>query len=391
MLSPQMMSPSQELEARDKAFHLIKKYTSYTFLDFAIGLNQQFLDAFEEQLNNPPLDVKQYQYAEAAQKQHEGEYQHFLGNQAQLEEGLKILKSGSYKTEAYKIYCSVNFVDWMFDRYGMEHVVWDDAFYILLGLGIFPSSDIFTPIDYARFVKGAKNAHTDFVRLALIALKFRTACIRSTREGGNNDPYSYADIDTKRISKKWTYETLFNDLQWPVPRLYPTQIPLCPSYNTENKGQILTGEEIPVTGIYEPWFIDPLFTGSERGDMSGKVGCPNYFLKGAIATDYNREGTDIWEKVHWRLLWEDTRYAGGVIPDEEAGYIFTTESPQPAIVPPELDQTPRIRVEGGKSCLKTGYWSTPARKNSRQYFKQGEIMPNFQSEYGLVIWQFESE
>lgn len=380
MLNPQTTSPSQEFDARNKAFYLIKKYTSYTFLDYARSLNQQFLDAFEQLLNNPTIEVRQYKYAEAAQRQHEGEFQHFLGNMAQLEEGLKILKSGLYKAEAYKTIIEFDFTDWLFDRYSLENMLMEDTFYIALGLGKSRSIDIFGKID-----------HTGYVRGTLVAEALLIACSKTKIEGGNDIPFCYTDKNTKRISKKWTYETLFNNLQWPVPRHFPPQIPSCPAYNTDSKGQILTGEEIPVTGIYEPWFTEPKFKGSECGEMSGKVGCPNYFLKGAIATDYNREATDIWEKVRWRLIWEDTRYAGGVIPDEESGYIFTTESPQRTIVSPELDQTPRLSVEGGKSCLRTGYWTTPARKDSRQYFKQSEIMPNFQSDYGLVIWQFDGE
>lgn len=300
LLNPQAMSPSQELDTRNKAFYLIKKYTSYTFLDYARNLNQQFLDAFEQLLNNPPPKVQQYKYAEAAQDQHEGEYQHFLGNMIPIEQGLKILKSGSYKAEAYKTYCGVDFNDRLFDRYANEHGVYEDPFYILLGVGLASSIDTFTQID-----------HTGYVRNTLIADNCARACVRTYVQGnGNNRPYSYTDKNTKRISKKWTYETLFNDLQWPVPRLYPAQMPSCPEYNRESKGQILTGGEIPIAGIYEPWFIDPVFIGDEYTEMSGKVGCPNYFLKGAIATDYNREGTDFWEKVRWRLLWEDTRYEG---------------------------------------------------------------------------------
>nr|WP_277603313.1 Imm71 family immunity protein [Acinetobacter sp. ANC 3882] len=55
-------------EARARAFYLIKKYTSYTFLDQARNLYQQFLDAFERQLRNPPKEVLQHPYAEYLQK-----------------------------------------------------------------------------------------------------------------------------------------------------------------------------------------------------------------------------------------------------------------------------------------------------------------------------------
>ncbi|PLK50141.1 PoNe immunity protein domain-containing protein [Uliginosibacterium sp. TH139] len=46
-----------------------------------------------------------------------------------------------------------------------------------------------------------------------------------------------------------------------------------------------------------------------------------------------------------------------------------------------------LRCPGGDPCPKSGYWSTPAKVNSRRQFKQGETMPNFESSYGATIWQ----
>lgn len=36
-----------------------------------------------------------------------------------------------------------------------------------------------------------------------------------------------------------------------------------------------------------------------------------------------------------------------------------------------------LKVKGGEPCLRNGYWKTPAQPDSRQYFKQGEILPAF--------------
>jgi len=46
-----------------------------------------------------------------------------------------------------------------------------------------------------------------------------------------------------------------------------------------------------------------------------------------------------------------------------------------------------LKVKGGESCPRTGYWQTPARPDSRQYFKQGDILPTFSElDWGEVYW-----
>ena len=49
----------------------------------------------------------------------------------------------------------------------------------------------------------------------------------------------------------------------------------------------------------------------------------------------------------------------------------------------------KLRCEADQPCPKTGYWWTPAKQNSRAYFKQGNLMPDFpNSSYGETIWQW---
>ena len=49
----------------------------------------------------------------------------------------------------------------------------------------------------------------------------------------------------------------------------------------------------------------------------------------------------------------------------------------------------RLRVEGGHACVRAGYWFTPAKAGSRRYFKDGEIMPAFGTDYGVTFWQWD--
>lgn len=48
------------------------------------------------------------------------------------------------------------------------------------------------------------------------------------------------------------------------------------------------------------------------------------------------------------------------------------------------------RCEAGQACPREGYWFTPAKANSRRYFKLGDIMPTLQSDFGATIWQWDS-
>ncbi|MDC5260008.1 DUF1911 domain-containing protein, partial [Acinetobacter baumannii] len=41
----------------------------------------------------------------------------------------------------------------------------------------------------------------------------------------------------------------------------------------------------------------------------------------------------------------------------------------------DKEQSERIKVKGGEVCIKTGYWITPARPDTRLYFTQGTTLP----------------
>ena len=48
-------------------------------------------------------------------------------------------------------------------------------------------------------------------------------------------------------------------------------------------------------------------------------------------------------------------------------------------------------VKAGENCPQSGYWYTTAKKNSRRFFNQGDIFPDFESDWGDVYWQFDCE
>jgi Domain of unknown function (DUF1911) len=48
-----------------------------------------------------------------------------------------------------------------------------------------------------------------------------------------------------------------------------------------------------------------------------------------------------------------------------------------------------LRCEAGKPCLRSGWWSTPAKAGSRRRFEQGEVMPELGGDYGVTIWHWD--
>src|SRR5574343_376142 len=47
----------------------------------------------------------------------------------------------------------------------------------------------------------------------------------------------------------------------------------------------------------------------------------------------------------------------------------------------------RPNVAAGAPCPESGWWFTPAKANSRQYFEQGASMLSVGGDYGLTFWQ----
>jgi hypothetical protein len=128
------------------------------------------------------------------------------------------------------------------------------------------------------------------------------------------------------------------------------------------------------SGIYEPWLT------------IGKVGCPNYFLAGQKAIEYQLEDTQDKEKVRWRLLWEDRRYLDGTIPDEEAHYLQDPSAAQPKPAP-TTNQV--LMAHPSQPCPQAGLWFAPRLQNQTIRVELGEPMPvQTMAPSGAVIWYY---
>ncbi|MGF6768237.1 hypothetical protein P3T18_000707 [Paraburkholderia sp. GAS199] len=296
MLNTLTMSREQEQDARAKAFYLLKKWTSLTFLDYTVKLYQDFLTAYGTQLNTPSPN----------QRDLETWYVHnFLKRAAQMEDGLNLLRQGRDKLGAYReLVGGGEFSDYLFGRAASERMIEHDPFFQRLGARVVRFD---RPIIAEDYVLGTVITH-----LSLEVLKCTGNFDFSYRLSGANENGG------GRIFRHWTYESLFQESpkpgwpNWPPGRSYPADIPSCPPKNESKEGEVQSGQEIPIEGIWEPWLL------------VGKVGCPNYFLKGSIAHTYLLEGTNDEQAVRWRLLWEDKRYLNGSIPVEEATYFSSS-------------------------------------------------------------------
>lgn len=63
----------------------------------------------------------------------------------------------------------------------------------------------------------------------------------------------------------------------------------------------------------------------------------------------------------------------------------------PADIIADAQGSPREQhpnVGAGEPCPEAGWWFTPAKADSRRYFRQGEVMPALSGDYGETYWQW---
>lgn len=77
---------------------------------------------------------------------------------------------------------------------------------------------------------------------------------------------------------------------------------------------------------------------------------------------------------------------------QEAGEDMTPYYENQPETTPEISSQARGRCPADQPCPKSGYWFTQAKSDSRAYFKQGDLMPDYpNNNWGEVIWQFDGE
>jgi len=341
--------------SRDRAFYLLKKYTSATLLRRAIDLYREFLREFEKEIKRPEnveiaVDGEPVRYDE--------DLRHFLEYLQPMEYAWPLLTNPGRRVEAYDMLRrAIKFRSFMWGRR------YTDNCYDTPG-GLFYKLGYRFPEDNSIGIFGKANSAANLISLLLTTLNKRAKLyFQDPRDAG----------PSARSTIRWTYESIFFD-QLPVncvpPIRFPAQLAKCPPRNEDKTGEVWSGRQIPVTGIWEPWAVDP------------KIGvrCPNYYLAGDTASQYQFEGADTLDDVRWRLIWKDTRYANGDIPSEEDDYF----APDPSA---NL-HAPIIReARPGEVCPESGEWFAPHLNNKNLRMTAGEIMPGPElGPTGAVIW-----
>ncbi|MEC5404160.1 Imm72 family immunity protein [Paraburkholderia sp. MPAMCS5] len=329
--------------ARDRAFYLLKKYTSATLMRRAIGLYREFLRDFEREIKRPEVKID-----------YSDDLIRFMRFLQPMEYAEPLLVNPARRPEAFRM---------LLDALDFDSYIWGRTYE---ELGAADPGNLFYKLGYRAKpqdsigIFGKANLSGCLLSIMATTLSKESVLYLSNKEGA-------------RSIKRWTYESIFYDdlpSNAVPPIRFPAQPGTCPPRNEDNTGEVWTGRQIPVTGIWEPWAIDP------------KIGvrCPNYYLAGDTASQYQFEGTDTLEDVRWRLIWKDSRYASGQIPSEEDDYF----APDPSA---NLHAPIMRQARPGEVCPESGEWFAPHLNNQTFRMKAGEIMPGPQyTQMGSVIW-----
>lgn len=370
--------------AHRRAFYLLKKYSSYTWAEEIFERTKKFAIALETILRKPPAEFEPVNDMDEALM---GECWYACGL---MEEGLALLRQGNKLYGYTKFFDGAGYASGVLfgdaDRGAPKRYVWNDTNhpkYKALGF-----SD-----DYDVFSTG------------MFELLERASVV--TRYSG-----AVCLVDD---GDAWYHPELVNNLMWPraalpekrelafdYPRWLPDVLDAVPS-PIEDTPVIVTGEEVPITGIWQPEPLKPLDRKILELIGGSQTYCMNFLVQGREApTMIPESASELWERtgngpmyakptrgpVRWRLIWRDDRYGDNGIPDEERNYLRMADEVQSPEVMPE-----KLRGLPGEVVPRSGVWWTPAFKNEQvRLFKQGERFPEQrQSDYGDVIWYLDSE
>ncbi|HEJ2440629.1 TPA: hypothetical protein SLZ45_002128 [Burkholderia multivorans] len=162
------------------------------------------------------------------------------------------------------------------------------------------------------------------------------------------------------------YKHSFYTLPYPV---FPQDLREVP----EPEGPVIkSGDKVPCDGIWEPVAVEqsrllgvvPVGNRSLRNN-----GCFNYFIRDIRAPNLMNNQTGGLVQVHWRLLWEDKRYADGIIPDESQYFLEPPSMPAP-------DRHSVAKVRTGDICPVSGEWHTDEYGGKTVRVEAGAAMPD---------------
>jgi hypothetical protein len=306
---------------RRKLFWNLKRASSYTAWKTVADAFDRFAAVVERQVREQPLVVEDGLDPAQWGTNWEASYPKVLKAQVLFEQGISRLQRGDRTVWRY------NDRGILLDAYNIYDYWWT----VLVNHG--PHGDIYLEGKYVD---------------DMIAVLYDMQSVAFATSGILQSPL--AEPPAPHL---WTPKFI-SMLDAAVP--FPTPLPDVPVPLGETI--VRTGQPAPCFGIYEPLVED---------------GCMNYLLEGAPAPKAVNRGAII-RPAAWRLIWEDTRYLDGKIPEEENAYFRPTEAKNapPAI---DVDHEPIVSLQSGQRTSKPGFWVVAHRLNIRQKFELGETLP----------------
>lgn len=351
-------------------FWLLKKYSSYTWAAEIHQLFTKFVNDLEAWMRTNPPDATDFE---------EDVLRRVWYMQSKSEEGLNLLKNSGEKSRAYAL---------LRQGFKFGSLFWADRLFTD------NHSEAFDRLGFVGFFYKMYHEGETPPCSGIFSSLGAAETMRQNFFGGQGGCCSY-----ERVVNSQKYLSFIREYKTPLwaPRTFP------PLPTPDTVIEILSGEQIPVSGI---WLPEPIAEDPIPAEMLVVTGgrqtyCINFMVQGTVAPkmvseeehllvmeqDYRPIPKD--RAVRWRLLWKDERYGKNGIPEEEKDYLRVEEETAPQ--PEEQADVRVIRCEGGNLCPRSGYWHVWHEPGTRRYFNKGELMPGGLTAQGERIWYWDEQ
>jgi Immunity protein 72/Immunity protein 71 len=360
--------------AHRRAFYLLKKFRSYTWAEEIFRLTKKFAVKMEEILRKPPSE---FQPVNDMDEAFMVECWNACG---EMEQGLAFIGRGNKGIGYAQFRRGSGFARQVIygsaDRGSPRRYVDNDT--------------NLTKYERIGFSESTANLGAGMFELLERAMMLGSyGWIRHHVEAINY--FSWPETPSSDLR-----ETTLDFPRWLPGPLDPVPDPIL------NAPVIVSGDEVPITGIWQPEPLKPL--GKITLELIGGVEtyCMNFLVQGNTAPNMVPEAAYVlWKKtgdgpkygddypVRWRLIWRDERYGSNGIPEEEKNYLRMAAQEAAEAMP-----AGRLRGLPGQQVPQSGYWWTPSLQveQDMRLFTQGDRFPEVtHTEYGEVIWYFDSQ
>ncbi len=203
---------------------------------------------------------------------------------------------------------------------------------------------------------------------------------------------------------------------------FKTESPFIPKYRIRRDISAESGKPAPRTGVYIAadmpeaalqfavsgdggFKLKQASTFSEIGwDAFNWVGRSKLWFDDAAMFDFATKSKHAAQFAKWISLpggLGDPELAPSAVArlsftTKPAHWLFVEEIPgefEAVDLPSQVFDKPKqtLRLAGGETCKVAGFYFSPARENSRRYFRTGEALPVFDAHYGETIWQWDQD